>query len=145
MKPYVSNWDKPPEIAIPNNPAFLSDCDDAWLAYECVTDSDERMFSVIGFHDVIAFNLTPINDEGLGKHRYAKLALKWFAFNELHDTAETIRWSHPQSRQFAVTFKDVTIEVLALHADVCAEKVAGADGHDALHIAIDASGRHRIG
>ena len=136
MKRKTKIWHDPPPLAIPNNPAFVTDCSDAWIAYETVNDA-EGVFAVVKFGGVIDLHLTPINDEGLGAHPYAKLGIRFYEFNELFDTAETERWAIIGIRQFAITFKDVTIDVLARTASVMATDIRSSSANAAVRIAID--------
>ena len=128
IKSHIQIWSDPPKLAIPNNPAFASDCDNAWVAYEIVNDS-AGVYAVVHFGGLVDFHLLPINDEGLGSHPYASLGLCFYEFNELFGTAETKGWESLAVRQFVITFKDVTIEVLARSATVVARELhAGSAG-----------------
>ena len=135
MKPHAKIWRDPPKLALPNNPAIVTDCDNAWVAYE-MAHCDERTFAVVRFASVIDFHLSPINDEGLREHRYATAGLKFYAFHELFDTDETRRWSRTGGRQFVITFKDVTIDVIARDPSVVAEGIIASDTDTALQLAI---------
>lgn len=143
MKRQATIWKEAPELALPENPAIVSDCDKAWIAYETV-HSDEATFAVVLFSGVIDLHLSPINDEGLGAHPYASLGLRWYTFHELFDTPETKRWSALGGRQFVITFKDVTIDVTAQQASVVATGLHSVDPHAALRIAIE-SARDTVG
>jgi hypothetical protein len=136
MKRQTKIWRDPPPLAMPNDPAFVTDCSNAWIAYETAND-DEGVYAVVKFGGVIDLHLTPINDEGLGSHPYAKLGIRCYEFNELFDTAETRRWATIGGRQFAITFKDVTIDVIARTASVLATELRSVSANAALLIAID--------
>ena len=111
MKHRSKIWREPPPLALPDDPAFFSHCDAAWLAYETTGDG-AAVYAIVRFDRVIDFHLSPINDEGLGSHPYASLGLRSYEFNELFDTKETRRWDSLSPRHFVITFKDVTIDVV---------------------------------
>lgn len=81
---------------------------------------------------MIHLHLTPINDEGPGSHPYAKLWIRYYLFNELIDTVETKRWASIGGRQFAITLKDVTIDVIARSTSVIATDLRSVSANAAL-------------
>jgi hypothetical protein len=113
--PQSSVWKDAPEPAIPDVPALLCDSSDLWLAYRSY-----RGYAIVQFVDVIDHRLSPINDEGIGKHPYAKAGLQFYAFNEITGSAETAEWSALRARHWSVTFKDNTLDVIASDAKVIA-------------------------
>ncbi|HSY09536.1 MAG TPA: hypothetical protein VK840_01340 [Candidatus Dormibacteraeota bacterium] len=115
----ASIWRDAPELAIPDLPAILCDSSDLWLAYKVAPSSSER-YAIVRFIHVIDHRLSPINDEGLGKHPYIRADLKWYTFNELTQSQETIEWSVLKARHWAITFKDNTLDVIATGAKVVA-------------------------
>ena len=140
MKRQTKIWSDAPELAIPNNPAFVSDCDNAWIAYETASD-EEGVYAVVHFGGLIDMHLSPINDEGLGSHPYAALGIRCYEFNEVFGTAETKRWESLAIRHFAITFKDVTIDVLARTACVLAKELRCGSTNAALSYAMQYAGR----
>lgn len=136
MKQKSKIWGDPPELAIPNNPAFVSDCDNAWIAYETSSDH-EGVYAVVHFGGLVDIHVSPINDEGMGSHPYASRGIRCYAFNELFSTAETKRWNSLIIRQFAITFKDVTIDVLARTASVIATELRSNSPVAALSFAME--------
>ncbi len=141
MKRRAEIWRDPPELAIPNNPAFVSDCKNAWIAYETAS-SDENIYAVVHFGGVIDMHLSPINDEGLGSHPYASFGLRFYEFNELFGTAEAKRWASLGVRHFVITFKDVTIDVVARTASVIAEELRSEAPGAAIQFATQYSRQH---
>lgn len=135
MKSKTKIWSDPPKVAIPNNPAWVSDCDDAWVAYETVSDH-QGVYAVVRFGGLVDMHLSPINDEGLGSHPYASIGLRFYEFNELFGTAEIKRWQSLAVRQFVITFKDVTIDVLARSAAVLATELQCGSASAALSFAM---------
>ena len=129
--PRVSQWTEAPEIAIPEPPAICSDSYVLWLAYETAGPSDER-FAIVRFSSIIDHRLSPINDEGLGQHPYAKAGLKWYSFNEVIDSNETQRWSSSRARHWVITFKDNTLDVVARTAEIVARDVQAPNAMAAL-------------
>jgi hypothetical protein len=119
-RPHVVIWTEAPELAIPDMPAMLSDSSSLWLAYETTAEQHGEVYAVVRFGDIIDFHLSPINDEGLGKHPYAKFGLKWYSFNEIMDSREVAEWSALRPRYWVITFKDGTLDVLAKRATVIA-------------------------
>jgi hypothetical protein len=77
-------------------------------------------YAIVQFIDVIDHRLSPINDEGIGKHPYAKAGLQFYAFNEITGSRETTEWSVLRARHWAITFKDDTLDVVASDAKVVA-------------------------
>ena len=131
MTPHSTVWSDAPQLALPNNPAFVSHCDTAWLAYEIAGDSI-GLFAVVRFDGLIDFHMSPINDEDLGLHPHARFGIRPYEFNELFNTVETRKWTKLNARQFAITFKDVTIDVIARDAVVLHRGIEGVDAHTAL-------------
>jgi hypothetical protein len=121
--PKVSIWKDAPELAIPDVPALICDSNNLWLCY-AVAHSAPKSHAIIQFTEVIDHRLSPINDEGLGKHPYCKAGLQFYAFNEIVDSKETIEWSVPNvliARHWIITFKDNTLDVIARGARIVAK------------------------
>jgi hypothetical protein len=116
--PLVTLWSEAPEPAIPDLPAVLADDGSLFVAYRTA-----RGYAVVRFEHVIDHHLSPINDEGLGRHPYAKYGLKWYSFNEVAGSNESLAWSALRARHWVITFKDVTLDVLATGARVVAAEV----------------------
>lgn len=116
--PRVTIWAKAPELAIPDLPSVLADEGSLFVSYRAA-----RGYAVVKFEHVIDHRLSPINDEGLGKHPYAKYGLKWYSFNEVSDSKESLGWSALRARHWVVTFKDVTLDVLATDASVVTQEI----------------------
>src|SRR4051812_47087853 len=109
--PHVTTWTPAPELAIPDVPALLADSNCLWLAYATTAEPRGQMYAVVRFNDVIDHRLSPINDEGIGKHPYARAGLQWYAFNEVIDSVEAIEWHALKARHWVITFKDNTLDV----------------------------------
>lgn len=129
--PQSSVWPDAPELAIPDLPALLGNSIDLWLGY-AMAHTPARRYAIIQFIDVTDHRLSPINDEGLGSHPYAKAGLQWYTFNEISGSRETIKWSALQARHWVVTFKDNTLDVLAGDAKVVARDVESRSPMSAL-------------
>jgi hypothetical protein len=112
-------WKDAPEFTVPDMKALLWDSGDLWLCYAMAHTSPLR-YAIVQFPDVIDHRLSPINDEGIGKHPYAKAGLQFYAFNEITGSRETIEWSVLRARHWAVNFKDDTLDVVASSAKVVA-------------------------
>jgi hypothetical protein len=121
--PHVTTWSQAPELAIPDRPAILGDSHSLWLAYATTAEPTGDWYAVVRFNDVIDHRLSPINDEGIGKHQYASAGLQWYTFNEVIDSKEAIEWRILNARHWVITFKDNTLDVLAESADVIVEAV----------------------
>ena len=130
-------WTDAAEVAIPESPALLTDSSCLWLAYETTVEPRRRMHTVVRFDGLIDHRLSPINDEGLGHHPYACAGLQWYAFNEILDSAETIRWRALKARHWVITFKDNTLDVLAEKAEVV---VRAIDADSSLSALMSAAG-----
>src|SRR5579871_1986846 len=117
--PQLSVWREAPEPAIPDLPGLLYDSEGLWLCYS-VTHSDVGRYAIVRFMEVIDHRLSPINDEGLREHPYYKAGLKFYAFNEITGSAETVKWAVLGARHWVVTFKDNTLDVIASDAKVVA-------------------------
>jgi hypothetical protein len=116
--PQSTVWKEAPELAIPDDPALFCDSDDLWLAY-----LSHRGYAIVQFVGVIDHRLSPINDEGIGKHPYAKAGLQFYSFNVITGSAETIEWAALRARHWTVTFKDNTLDVIASDAKVVATEL----------------------
>jgi hypothetical protein len=141
--PKASIWMAAPEPGIPDVPALLCDSDNLWLAYVVAPSTDER-FAVVRFSRVIDHRLSPINDEGLGEHPYAKAGLQWYSFNELTGSEEVNRWAALRARHWVVTFKDNTLDVVAEKAEVVIASIQAKDSLTAL-LAVVAGGAAQQG
>jgi hypothetical protein len=131
-EPRVTIWTDAPKVAIPELPALFGDGADLWLAYGTTAGPAGDVCAVVVFRQVIDHRLSAINDEGLGHHPYAAAGLQYYAFNEVLDSAETIRWSALGARHWVVTFKDNTLDVVAESAQVVASAINYGDAADAL-------------
>jgi hypothetical protein len=136
IEPYVTIWTDAPELAIPEMPALLSNSQTLWLAYETIAEPRGEVYAVVRFQDVIDHRLSPINDEGIGEHQYAKFGLQWYGFNEIIGSAEVAKWSVLRPRHWVVTFKDGTLDVLAASACVIARDLRATSPLTALLSAI---------
>lgn len=126
-----SVWPDAPELAIPDLPALYCDSADLWLCY-AMARTAAKHYAIIQFTDVIDHRLSPINDEGLGSHPYAKAGLQFYAFNEITGSSETVRWFALRARHWAVTFKDNTLDVVACAAKVMARDIEASNPASAL-------------
>jgi hypothetical protein len=131
--PQSSVWKEAPEFTVPDLKTLLWDYDsgDLWLCYGMAHTSPMR-YAIVRFIDVIDHRLSPINDEGIGKHPYAKAGLKFYAFNEITGSREAIEWSVLGARHWAVTFKDDTLDVVASDAKVVATDLQARSPREAL-------------
>jgi len=129
--PRSSIWKDAPELAIPDVPTLLCDSEDLWLYY-AVAYSEVERFAVVQFTGVIDHRLSPINDEGIGQHPYAKAGLQFYAFNEIIGSAESLKWAALKPRHWAVTFKDNTLDVIAEDAKVVATDLQASNPTAAL-------------
>ena len=107
-----------PQIAIPGDPAFLSDCSSLWLAYESFRPHGNNTCTVVRFEDLIHFHKWPFGDESLGQHPLASTGLTFFGFHAISNSVETARWKALDARHWVAAFKDVTIDVVARNATV---------------------------
>ena len=126
-------WEEAPELATPESPALFYDAGerDLWLAYAMARSSPLK-FAVVRFTGVIDHRLSPINDEGIGKHRYCYTGLQFYSFNELKGSEETQEWEVLKARHWVVTFKDNTLDVIARNAQVMAKDLEASDPAAAL-------------
>jgi len=118
-----------PTIGIPEPPALFSDTSTLWLAYETDTKGS---FAVIRFSDVFDHRLSPINDEGLGEHPYAKFGLNFYSFHEIENSLETQKWAMLSVHHWVLTFKDNALDVLACFIEIMAANVKAKNPTDAL-------------
>lgn len=125
-------WTDAPELAIPANPALFSNTENLWLAYETTADPRGEICAVLQFRDVIEHRLSPVNDEGLGQHPYAAAGLKFYAFHEILHSAEASRWQLLAARHWVVTFKDVTLDVVAKSLSIAIDRIQTPDPAAAL-------------
>jgi hypothetical protein len=110
--PHITTWTPAPKYRIPNDPALIADSRSLWLAYPTMAEPYGEMYAVVRFDHVIDHRLSPINDEGIGKHPYVEYGLNWYTFNEVTDSAEAIEWRALNARHWVITFKDNTLDVL---------------------------------
>ena len=111
----ASIWSDAPDPGIPEPPALVAASDQLWLAY--FTAEDDKV-AVVRFFGLIEHWLSSINDEGLGRHPYARAGLQFYSFNELVGSEETLRWSASRARHWVITFKDNTLDVVATSAEI---------------------------
>jgi len=124
-------WKDAPEFSVPDMKTIMWDSGDLWLCYSMAHTSPLR-YAIVRFIDVIDHHLSPINDEGIGKHPYAKAGLRFYAFNEIIESRETIEWSVLRARHWAITFKDDTLDVVAGDAKVIATGLQAPNAKEAL-------------
>lgn len=127
--PVASIWAIAPELGIPEPPALVAESDRLWLAYFRAADD---AIAVVRFSGVIDHHLSSINDEGLGRHPYARAGLQFYSFNELAGSEETLRWSVLKARHWVITFKDNTLDVIACAGEVIQPSLSVASPLDAL-------------
>jgi hypothetical protein len=130
-RPQSFVWKDAPKFPVPETKVLYWESDTLWLCYG-MAHTSPQCYAIIQFADVIDHHLSPINDEGLGKHPYAKAGLKFYAFNEIIDSLETIKWSILGARHWAVTFKDDTLDVVARTAKVVASDLPAQSPSEAL-------------
>jgi hypothetical protein len=94
--------------------------------------AEDDLVAVVQFDGVIDHHLSPINDEGLGKHTYARAGLRFYSFNELSGSEESSRWSALNARHWVVSFKDNTLDVVARSAEVVRTGVSARSPMEAL-------------
>lgn len=104
-----------PQIGIPNDPIVLYNGCRLMLCYEI--SHSEGKYAVIKFNP-IWYSVTPINDEGLGLHKYAKYGLKWYEIHEIGNIEELIKWHVLAPKYWVFCFKDRTVEILGTRLDV---------------------------
>jgi hypothetical protein len=127
--PVSSIWSLAPELGIPEPPALIAESDRLWLAYFRAADD---AIAVVRFSGVIDHHLSPINDEGLGRHPYAKAGLQYYSFNELLGSQETLHWADLRARHWVVTFKDNTLDVVATSGEVINPSMVASSPLEAL-------------
>ena len=110
MKPIVRINTELPEIGIPDDPIVLFFQNEVLLCYE-LSPSD-GFFAVLLFENPIQYSVTPINDEGIGNHRFAKNGLTWYTIHEITNIEETNKWKVLNPIYWVFTFKDRTFELL---------------------------------
>jgi len=118
-----------PIIGIPEPPALFSDTNNLLVAYE--TD-EEGLFAIVRFVDVVDHHLSPINDEGLGKHPYAKSGLRFYSFHEILNSPESRLWAPLAMRHWVLTFKDNTLDVLAKSIEIVTTEIPSRNAATAL-------------
>jgi hypothetical protein len=136
-KPHATIWEPAPELAIPEGPAFLAHSSCLWLAYETIAEPRGHIYAVIRFDQLIDHRFSPINDEGLGEHPYVRAGLKPYAFNEITNSSEAIRWQVLSAHHWVITFKDNTLDVVAEKAEIVTPGIESNDPLSALLSAIN--------
>lgn len=128
-------WAEAPELSCVESPALLTDTHQLWLAYYQSIRAGESI-AVVRFDGLIGHRVSPINDEGLGDHEYAKYGLGCYAFNELIGTPESTCWKTLGARHWVITFKDVTVDVIARSVELVTSRVDTNDLYEALDQAV---------
>lgn len=126
--PIAREWLEAPEVRIPEPPAIFCDTGSLWLAYEV----DEGLHAVIKFSGVIEHWLSPINDEGLGTHPYARTGIRPYGFYEIDNSPEAQPWAILLARHWVITFKDNTLDVVARKVEIAANQIQAKDAACAL-------------
>jgi len=109
-QPKIRICDELPDIAVPEDPIVLYNGSKLMLCYE--TTSGDNTYAVISFGRIIEYKLTPINDEGFGKYKYAKYGMKPYSIHEIKNIDETLRWQISEPKYWVFCFKDRTFEAL---------------------------------
>lgn len=128
---YVSSsiWCAAPELGTPESPAILAESANLWIAY---FQPGNETLAVVKFTGLIDHRLAPINDQGLGRHRYVQSGLQPYSFNELTGTEETNCWQTLRARHWVVTFQDETLDVIACGGEVVSCGLTAASPLEAL-------------
>ena len=130
MKAKCQIWSEAPEIGIPDQPALMSDAERLWLSYAIAPSS--HVYAVVLFTGIIDHRLSPINDEGLGQHPYAAAGLQFYSFQEILGSEEAKSWELLGATHWVVTFKDVTLDVIARGVAVLAADLEAKNAKSAL-------------
>ncbi len=110
MTPTIIKNTELPKIGIPFDPIIMFLSNRLFISYEIPPSIGE--FAVLIFDDLIEYKNTPINDEGIGSHRFAKYGLDWYSIHEITNIKETIYWKVLNPIYWVFTFKDLTFEIL---------------------------------
>jgi hypothetical protein len=110
LKPKIILNKDLPEIGIPFDPICIFLSYKILIGYEIPPSKGE--FAILIFEDIIEFKITPVNDQGIGSHRFAKDGLTWYSIHEVTQIDETEKWKVLKPIYWIFTFKDRTIEVL---------------------------------
>lgn len=110
MKPTIKINTELPEIGIPFDPMIVYFSYKVFISYE-VTPSKGK-FAILLFEHPIEVKITPINDDGIGSHRFARFGLTWYSIHEITDIEETEKWKTRNPTYWVFTFKDRTFEIL---------------------------------
>lgn len=97
-----------PAIGTVRNPSLFYDGDDLFLCYQ-IAPLGGGGNAVIRFGAVIEFRNTPVNVDELRQHRYPA---QCYAFNEISNAEETLRWNALEPKFWVISFHDMTVEVL---------------------------------
>lgn len=97
-----------PQIGTVQNPAFFSDGDTAFLAYE-IAPIDGGGHAVLQFTDVIKLVQNPQTVEGT-RNSQAYPITPW-GFTEVFDSEETEPWKSLSPRFWTISFNDLTIAI----------------------------------
>ena len=124
-----SIWCIAPELGTPESPAILAESASLRVAY--FRPGNETL-AVVRFTGLIDHRLAPINDQGLGRHRYVASGLQPYSFNELTGTEETNYWRTLGARHWVVTFQDTTLDVIARGGEVVSSELTEASPLEAL-------------
>lgn len=122
-------WYIAPELGTPESPAILAESASLWVAY---FQPGNKTLAVVRFTGLIDHRLAPINDQGLGRHRYVASGLQPYSFNELTGTEEANYWRTLGARHWVVTFQDTTLDVIARGGEVVSSELKEASPLEAL-------------
>lgn len=122
-RPTVTILTDLPKIAIPHDPIVLYNGSTLMLCYEI--SQSEGEYAIIKF-DPVEYTVTPINDEGLGTHRYAEYGLKWYEIHEIENIEELSKWQALAPKYWVFCFKDRTVEIIGTELNVL-EKACDSD------------------
>ncbi len=111
LKPTIKINTELPEIGIPFDPIVMFFSRRVFISYEIPPSKGK--FAILIFKHAIEFKITPINDEGIGSHKFAKYGLHWYSIHEITNIEETERWKYFNPIYWVFTFKDRTFEILA--------------------------------
>lgn len=124
-----SIWRVAPEMGTPESPAILASSTCLWVAY---FQPGNETLAVVRFTGLIDHRLAPINDQGLGRHRYVASGLQPYSFYELAGTEVTNYWRTLGARHWVVTFQDATLDVIACGGEVISSDVIAESALEAL-------------
>lgn len=110
--------------------------------YVCLEDHTDGWFSVVVFKELIDHRIQNITDESLSRHQLFEAGLSPYEFHLIEYSPAMSESTSPAEKHWVVTFKDVSLDVVAMSLELRLPLYEGESPDQALDACICTSALH---